>query len=61
MKLGLLTNATVVDDTIRFVTANTKNKRAVAACGFETAANQRNDMQSFNLMNDDLQDDIAKN
>src|SRR6266571_8066590 len=47
MKLDLLTNATVVDDAIRFVTANTDNKKAVtrATCGIDIKANQSNDVQ----------------
>jgi hypothetical protein len=58
MKLDLLTNATVVDDAIRFVTANTNNKKAVArpTCGIDTKAYQRNEVPSFNVMNDDLQE-----
>src|SRR5437899_5235567 len=56
MKLDLLTNATVVDDAIRFVTANTNNKKAAATatCGIDTKANQANDVH--NLINDDLQE-----
>jgi hypothetical protein len=44
MKLNLLTNATMLDDAIRFVTANTNNKKAVtrATCGIDTKANQPN-------------------
>jgi len=58
MKLDLLTNATVVDDAIRFVTANTNNKKAVtrATCGIDIKANQSNDVQPFNAVNDDLQE-----
>jgi hypothetical protein len=45
MKLDLLTNATVVDDAIRFVVANTNNNKAVAraTCGIDTKAYQRNE------------------
>src|SRR5436309_10309894 len=52
MKLELLTNATVLDDAIRFVTANTNNKRAVAGavCNIETESNQPN------VINDHLQE-----
>ncbi len=41
MKLELLTNATVVDDAIRFVIANSNNKKAVAraTCGIDIKAN----------------------
>jgi hypothetical protein len=58
MKLDLLTNATVVDDAIRFVTANTNNKKAIsrATCGTDTVSNQRNDVQPFNVMKDNLQE-----
>jgi len=57
MKLELLTNAKVVDDAIRFVTANTNNKKAVAraTCGIDINANQSNDVHLFNAMNDDFQ------
>jgi len=52
MKLDLLTNATVVDDAIRFVTANANNKKAVtrAVCNIETESNQPN------VINDRLQE-----
>jgi hypothetical protein len=40
------------------VSANTNNKKAIAVetCGIETEANQRNDVQRFNVMNGDLQE-----
>ncbi|MGB6671881.1 MAG: hypothetical protein WBE34_05560 [Candidatus Nitrosopolaris sp.] len=56
MKLDLLTNATVVDDGIRFVAAKNKDPVVKATCDFETEANQLNDILPVNVMNDDLQD-----
>jgi hypothetical protein len=58
MKLALLTNATVVDDAIRFVVANTNNNKVVAraTCGIDTKAYQRNEVPPFKVMNDDLQE-----
>ena len=56
MKLDLLTNATVVDDGIRFVAAKNKDPVVRATCDFETEANQLNDILPVNVMNDDLQD-----
>ena len=47
MKLDSLTNATVVDDAIRFVTANTNNKKAItrATCGIDTKTNRPKDVR----------------
>jgi hypothetical protein len=60
MKLELLTNATVVDDAIRFVAANANNKeltvRTKATGNYEPEIDQENNMQPFNEMNDDLQE-----
>jgi hypothetical protein len=60
MKLDLLTNATVVDDAIRFVAANANNKemtvRTKAIGNYETEIDQENNMQPSNEMNDDLQE-----
>ncbi len=44
MKLDLLTNATVVNDAMRFVTASTNNKKAIVrvSSGIEAESNQRN-------------------
>jgi predicted transcriptional regulator len=60
MKLDLLTNATVVDDAIRFVAANANNKeptiRTKATDTYETEVEQENEIQPFNEINDDLQE-----
>jgi hypothetical protein len=60
MKLDLLTNATVVDDAIRFVASNVNNKeptiRTKATDTYETEIDQVNDIQPFNGMNNDLQE-----
>jgi len=60
MKMELLTNATVVDDAIRFVAANANNKESTisnkATDTYETEIDQVNDIQPFNGMNDDLQE-----
>ena len=59
MKMELLTNATVVDDAIRFVAANANNKeltvRTKATGNYEAEIDQENNMQSFNEMSDDLE------
>ena len=56
--MELLTNATVVDDAITFVTANNNNKKAVAraSCGIDIKANQSNNVHAFNAMDDELQE-----
>jgi hypothetical protein len=60
MKTELLTNATVVDDAIRFVAANTNNKeltvRTKATGNYEAEIDQENNMQTFNEMSDDLEE-----
>ena len=60
MKLDLLTNATVVDDAIRFVAANAHNKEAKirtnATGSYETEIEQENNIRPINLLNDDLQE-----
>lgn len=52
MKMELLTNATVVDDAIRFVAANANNKeltvRTKATGNYEAEIDQENNMQTFN-------------
>ena len=52
MKMELLTNATVIDDAIRFVAANTNNKeltvRTKATGNYEAEIDQENNMQTFN-------------
>jgi hypothetical protein len=59
MKMELLTNATVVDDAIRFVAANANNKeltvRTKATGNYEAEIDQENNMQPFNEMSDDLE------
>jgi hypothetical protein len=60
MKLDLLTNATVVDDAIRFVAANANNKeptlRTKATDNYKTEIDQENDIRPINLANVDLQE-----
>jgi len=60
MKLDLLTNATVVDDAIRFVAANANKKeltvRTKATGNYGTEIDQENNMQPSNEMNDDLKE-----
>jgi hypothetical protein len=60
MKMELLTNATVVDDAIRFVAANANNKeltvRTKATGNYEAEIDQENNMQPFNEMSDDLEE-----
>ena len=60
MKLDLLTNATVVDDAIRFVAANANNKeptiRTKANGTYETEIELENDIRPINLVNEDLQE-----
>jgi hypothetical protein len=60
MKLDLLTNATVVDDAIRFVAANANSKepkiRTNAIGNDKTEIEQENDIRSLNLVNEDLQE-----
>lgn len=59
MQMELLTNATVVDDAIRFVAANANNKeltvRTKATGNYEAEIDQENNMQPFNEMSDDLE------
>ena len=58
MKLDLLTNATVVDDAIRFVAANANKKEPMlrARAANEIDVKQENDIRPINLVNDDLQE-----
>jgi len=60
MKLDLLTNATVVDDAIRFVAANANSKepkiRTNATGNDKTEIEQENDIRPINLANGDLQE-----
>jgi hypothetical protein len=60
MKMELLTNATVVDDAIRFVAANANNKeltvRTKATGNYEAEIDQENNMQPFTEMSDDLEE-----
>lgn len=60
MKLDLLTNATVVDDAVRFVAANANNKeltiRTKATGNYETEIDQENNMQPLNEIPDDHQE-----
>ena len=60
MKMELPTNATVIDDAIRFVAANTNNKeltvRTKATGNYEAEIDQENNMQTFNEMSDDLEE-----
>ena len=57
---GLLTNATVVDDAIKFVAANPINKeptiRNKATGTYETEIEQEKDIQPINLVNEDVQE-----
>lgn len=65
MKLDLLTNATVVEDAIRFVAANANNKesniRTNATGNDKTEIEQENDIQLINLVNEDLQEQQVEN
>jgi hypothetical protein len=60
MKLELLTNATVVDDAIRFIAANPNNKEPTigtkATGNYETQADQANYIRPINLPKGDLQE-----
>jgi len=57
MKMELLTNATVVDDAIRFVAANQEQTiRTKATDGSEIDIKHRNDVRPFNEINNDLED-----
>ncbi len=63
MKLDLLTNATVVDDAIRFVAANANKKeltvRTNATGNYETEIDH--DIQPINLVKDDVQEQQVEN
>jgi len=60
MKLDLLTNATVVDDAIRFVAANSNCKEPMiktkATGNYEIEVEQENDIRPSNLVNGDFQE-----
>jgi hypothetical protein len=57
MKLDLLTNATVIDDAIRFVAANANGKgqaiRTKATCTYKREIELENEIRPINLPNDD--------
>ena len=58
MKMELLTNATVVDDAVRFVTTNVNNKGSITrkTVSHETEINNDTDMRPFDLTNGELQE-----
>jgi hypothetical protein len=60
MKMELLTNASVVDDAIRFVAANPNSKeptiRTKATGNYKTEIYQENGIRPINLVNDDIKE-----
>jgi hypothetical protein len=61
MKLDLLTNATVIDDAIKFVAANANNKelkvRTNTTGNDKTEIKQENDIRPINLVNEEQQEE----
>ena len=57
MKMEFLTNATVVDDAVRFVTTNVNSKGSITrkTVSHETEINNDTDMNSSDLINGELQ------
>jgi hypothetical protein len=64
MKMELLTNATVVDDAIRFIASNANNReptiRTKATGNYEPEIDQVNNIQPLNEMNGDLQETLQE-